>query len=318
LFWFFDGYYYGALSHAIASFSPALTAAALGGAPLISFLLVLGCAALAEAYGAKRQGIKNFFLLPVVVVLLWIGLYLPQTSSSFTASEISKTMAVSVIQGPKESVQSAFGEVVIYPASLKEGIISLTEDMAFGARLSSSYRKRKLYSLSDDRTPAWLSYLGIEKSSYAITPGMQAGANINGVRIGALICSELHQSELARLSASGVPFVLAVGSDAMFPGNLSGDFSLAAARLRAAENATAVVRANVEGPSAIINAGGGLQALLPYGTQGILEGEVPLVSLGKTLYSAVGSVPLYIGAVLVLAVAAGLRYRRFKALGSSG
>lgn len=345
LFWIFDGYYYGALSHAAAALPPVLFAAALGGAPLVSFIIVLGNAALAEALHARQGGLKNFLFLPGLIVFVWGSFYVGEYLQPFAAQEGKEVLAIAVIQDRFESyTPQGPEEVVIYPFSLSGGITTPAEDGAIGEQVArlvststtvvlwqtteeagayydelamwragekSAYRKRTLYALSDDYTPQWLRNLGIEKSPYGIMAGApDNAARINGQEAGALICSELHQSELARATASNTPFIIAVGSDSMFPGSLSGDFSLAAARLRAAENATPLIRANLAGPSAVINADGSLQATLGYGEQGILRGDVSIAPYKKTPYAQFGAGPTYGTALFVVAFASALAFRR--------
>lgn len=342
LFWVFDGYYYGAFSHAVVSFPPALSAASFGGAALVSFLVALTNGALAEAYAAPKR--NGAWASAVLVLAGWGGLFLLSERLVSASGEAT----VTVIQGEFEKYieEASSADLVVFPSARSEGIVSASEDAAEGRRLAqavpsettvllwqtvsegdalydeyalwrggekSNYRKRELYALSDDYTPAWLRAFGIEKSPYGITPGLPENfATLNSVRIGALICSELHQTELARTTAAEAPFIIAAGSDAMFPGPLSGDFSLAAARLRAAENARPVIRGNLEGPSALINADGSVQIELVYGQEGVLRGVVSLVSSGATPYAKTGSTPVFALALLFVgAAAAARRYWRY-------
>jgi apolipoprotein N-acyltransferase len=106
-----------------------------------------------------------------------------------------------------------------------------------------------------------------------------------------------------------MPLVIAVGSDAMFPGPLSGNFALAAARLRAAENGVPVVRGNLEGPSAILGADGSVQAMLSYGETGVLRGVIALQEGSKTLYAKTGSWPVVAFALVMVALATARRFR---------
>ncbi len=171
----------------------------------------------------------------------------------------------------------------------------------------SEYRKRELYALSD-YTPVWAEWLGLRRLPYTITPGEQDNrVEIGGVPVGTLICSELHQVGLARREASRGPFIVAIGSDTMFPGDMGGNWSLAAARYRAAENGVFVLRGNAFGPSAFIKEDGSIQNMLPFGEQGTLVGYVPLQKSHPTIYSRWGAVPL--GFLLVLVVASALLAR---------
>jgi apolipoprotein N-acyltransferase len=93
----------------------------------------------------------------------------------------------------------------------------------------------------------------------------------------------------------------------MFPGPLSGDFSLAAARLRAAENAVPVIRGNILGPSAFIRADGTAESELSYGQQGVLRGTVSLTPHAATPYTNTGSWPVFVLATVIVGIALATR-----------
>jgi apolipoprotein N-acyltransferase len=340
MFWVFDGYYYGALSHAVVALPGALYAASWGGAYLVSLLVVAGNAALAAAYEPATP--KKVLTAAVLLFVGWVAL--SALHYRHPAAPGGPELSVAVIQNSFEEglAEAAGAELVVYPSSLQEEAVTPQGDAANGAWLAgvagsstvllwqtlaengslydeyalwsggekSQYRKRVLYMLSDDYTPAWLRALGVEKSPYAITPGAPGNAaRLRGEPVGALICSEVHQVELARSTASGAPLLIAVGSDAMFPGPLSGDFSLAAARLRAAENGVPIVRGNLEGPSALIDARGSIQAMLRYGEVGTLTGTVVFSGGGATPYAKTGSGPVFALTLLCVAAAILRRYR---------
>jgi apolipoprotein N-acyltransferase len=340
MFWVFDGYYYGALSHAAAALPGVLQAASWGGAYLVSLLVAAGNSALAAAYTPPAP--KRLILAVAFLCAGWGGLSVLHHLQPAGSSD--RMLSVAVIQNNFEKgLEEAGGaELIIYPSSLQERVTTPQDDAANGARLESmagsstvllwqtlaedsalydeyalwsrgeksSYRKQVLYALSDDYTPAWLRALGVEKSAYAITPGALGNrASVAGGPVGSLICSELHQTALARAVAKDMPLVIAVGSDAMFPGPLSGNFALAAARLRAAENGVPVVRGNLEGPSAILGADGSVQAMLSYGETGVLRGVIALQEGSKTLYAKTGSWPVVAFALVMVALATARRFR---------
>jgi apolipoprotein N-acyltransferase len=174
------------------------------------------------------------------------------------------------------SLVSTTTSVAVWNTTIEDGGLRYDEIALWRDGEKSIYRKHALYALSD-YSPWWARMLGLEKNPYALTPGdpsLQAFAG--DIPVGGLICSELHQPRVARREARRSSFLLAVGSDMMFPNDLSGEYSLAAARYRAAENQIFVVRGNILGPSAIINPDGTIQSMLPYGTSGVLYGEVGL------------------------------------------
>ncbi len=167
----------------------------------------------------------------------------------------------------------------------------------------STYTKRVRYPLSD-YAPAWTAPWNLYGHTYAIEAGDPDNQpEVEGVQFGGLICSELHQGDLARREALRSPFIVAVGSDAMFPNDLVGNYSVAAARFRAAENGVALVRATMNGPSAFINADGSIERALGYGKAGILHGALPLIQHAPTPYARWGNWLAYGFLVLVLAFA---------------
>ncbi|TSC68212.1 MAG: Apolipoprotein N-acyltransferase, partial [Parcubacteria group bacterium Gr01-1014_56] len=132
------------------------------------------------------------------------------------------------------------------------------------------------------------------------------------VRVGCLICSELHQSDLAQRESLRSDFLLALGSDSMFPNDLSANFALAAARYRAAENGIPTIRGNIIGPSAVINADGSIQTMLPFSTSGEVRGEIVLGYKTHTQYSYWGlsAVYAFIALSLLYAAFAQVRFPR--------
>ena len=157
-----------------------------------------------------------------------------------------------------------------------------------------SYKKRELYRYSD-YMPAWTKIFNLENHRYTVSSGgEQAPLYIAGQEMSGLICSELHQDELARQTAKDVGVVIAVGSDAMFPGSIGGAYSLATARYAAASNRVPVIRGNIHGPSALIASDGSIIASLPFGKEETLSGKLPIQEERvPTLYAFVGNFLMY-------------------------
>lgn len=192
--------------------------------------------------------------------------------------------------------------VLVWESALRSG--QLFDQYALWQGINeSTYTKRVRYPLSD-YAPAWTAPWGLYGHTYTIEPGDPDNQpSVSGTAFGGLICSELHQSSLVRQEATRSPFIVAIGSDAMFPGDLMGNYSLAAARYRAAENATAIVRGNMNGPSAFINPDGSIQSSLGFGKRGILRGTLPLAMHMRTPYSNWGDFLVWVLAALFLATA---------------
>ncbi len=230
---------------------------------------------------------------------------------------------------------------IIYSGSrpMIEGVVNLVPDAALGAWLKTfaptsttvvlwntaategnlydefnvwrdgteqTYQKHVLYPFSD-YLPPWVRALGFARLPYTLTPGVAGEATINDVRLEGLFCSELQQEGYAREQAAQGDVLLSIGFDAMFPGAFAGDWSLAAARLRAAENGIPVIRSTISGPSGIVNADGSIGETTPYGSEGVMRGAVSVKKIA-TLYRYAGSAPAY---AIMLTTLALVLYRRF-------
>lgn len=366
------GYYPDSLASAAVSLPFALTVAALGGIPLVSFLLAAFSAALGELALAYNKNLHALWPLGVAAVLC---VFVVGFSASRVPQLAAATLAVSVIQTAPTSPFELFlgewhgsafydpllraqlqeaaqgSELVVYPYSVVESDLSATQDVAVGEWLTAFsaastsvvlwnstvrdkklyteyalwqggheqlYQKHVLYAFSD-YTPWWAQLFGVEKSPTSTAAGDSYGPlRVGSLQVGGLACSELHQDSYARAQAAQADVLLAVGVDAFFPGPLIGNYSRTIARYRAAENGEPVVRANLFGPSALIDAHGAVIAELPYGKRGTLRGALPIQKV-LTLYRRLGEWPVYILLLVSLAAALYLRFiSQVKSLGSVG
>ena len=239
--------------------------------------------------------------------------FTPVRGAAYDAASSSRSNPNAVV--PEEAMGAwlagkvAESTTVLLWESVVRGGKLFDEYALWQGNAESTYTKRERYPLSD-YAPAWTAPWNLYGHTYAIEPGDPDNQpEISGVPFGGLICSELHQSALARREALRSPFIVAVGSDAMFPYDLMGNFSLAAARYRAAENGIPVVRANINGPSAFINADGSIQASLGYFKQGILKGSLPLEGKHSTLYARWDNAAAYALIACVLFFALARKYR---------
>ena len=161
-----------------------------------------------------------------------------------------------------------------------------------------TYQKHILHALSD-YTPQWLRSLGLARVPYTLSAGTANTVSVEGIRIGGLACSELHQRGYARAQAVANDVLISVGFDGFFPDGFAARWSLEAARLRAAENGTPLIRAHIFGPSALIRADGSIEEYMPYGAAGILQGNLPARKI-PTLYARAGSLPIYMFIIALL------------------
>lgn len=157
-----------------------------------------------------------------------------------------------------------------------------------GGAVVSEYQKRALFPFMD-YTPAWAARIGLFSTPFDEVAGApENGLTLLGQPLGDLMCSELHDTALARQEARRAPLIIAVGSEAMFLDDVASEFSLKAAQLRAAENDVPVVRGNILGPSGIIDRFGELVTFNPSQQAGVIEAPVALTASRTTLYNLVG------------------------------
>ena len=181
-----------------------------------------------------------------------------------------------------------------------------------GGAVIGEYRKRALFPFLD-YTPAWAKAVGLYTTVFDETSGGGGIVELGDVRLGGLLCSEVNRPYLAREDAKRVRLIIAAGSEAMFKNGLAGDFNLRAARFRAAENNVPVVRADLLGPSALIERDGSVLKVLPYERGGVLFGTFTLTEPVVTLYARWGDAPVW-GMLVGIPVLAALIRRRYGAI----
>lgn len=190
-----------------------------------------------------------------------------------------------------------------------ERFYNVFEYVRHGA-LVSEYVKRELFPFID-YTPRFAQRLGFYTTQIDEAPGADSPLTIAGVPAEAMLCSEIHKQSLAREGAGRARMLISAGSEAIFVDDVASEYSLKAAQFRAAETRLPSVRANLLGPSAIINSDGTVQSRLERGTSGVLSGTLRLQPPQKTLYVRFGELPLIalLLAILLAAVAPRLRAR---------
>lgn len=179
-----------------------------------------------------------------------------------------------------------------------------------GGVLVAEYRKRDLFPFID-YTPQWAQKLGFYTTQIDMTAGESGTVLIGGISASALLCSEIHQQDLSRGDARNSLLLVSSGSEAIFVDGVASEYSLKAAQFRAAESNLPAVRANVLGPSAIINRDGSVVSRLDRGQSGTLRGSIELQAPHITLYSIWGNsgVSVLVFGVLVGAFAVRARTR---------
>ena len=158
-----------------------------------------------------------------------------------------------------------------------------------------------------------LSRLAPGDLDFAPGPGPRTIALPHGWgKVGFQLCYEIIFSGEVVDRADRPDFIFNPSNDAWF-GRWGPPQHLAQARLRAAEEGMAVIRATPTGISAIVAPTGQVLAALPWRRAGIIRGRVP-APIGLTLFARLGNViPLTLG-FLLLAIAIALgRRRRYSA-----
>lgn len=176
--------------------------------------------------------------------------------------------------------------------------------------LVSEYRKRDIFPFID-YTPQWAQRLGFYTTQIDMTAGDGGALTIAGAPAGAMLCSEIHQQELARGDSKAAYVLISAGSEAIFVDGVASEYSLKAAQFRAAENDIPALRANVLGPSAIIARDGSIVSRLNRGESGVLRGTLHLQKPHPTLYNRFGNglITLLVLVILCGSFAARMRAR---------
>jgi len=132
-------------------------------------------------------------------------------------------------------------------------------------------------------------------------------------RVGFQLCYEIIFSGHVVDENRRPDFVFNPSNDAWF-GRWGPPQHLAQARLRAAEEATPVIRSTPTGISAIIDAHGEVVKELPWRKPGIIDGVVPPAAVGPTLFARFGNlIPLILALAFIgcaIALGRSERYRR--------
>ena len=158
----------------------------------------------------------------------------------------------------------------------------------------------------------FLARFGLEAFSAKHGFGYSPGPGARLVDMGSLgkvlplICYEAIFPQDVAAAPERPEWMLQITNDAWF-GEISGPYQhLAQARLRAVEQGLPMVRVANTGVSAVINARGEVEALLPLGEAGYLDADLP-PSLPPTFYAITGDLPVLV--VLVLLFGGSLMHR---------
>jgi apolipoprotein N-acyltransferase len=111
------------------------------------------------------------------------------------------------------------------------------------------------------------------------SPGAQLVTHkVKGAKVGSIICYEIINDGLVREMAKNSNFLIVQTNSATFSGSAEGEQQLAITRLRAMESKRNIVSISTTGPSAVIDARGGVLSKLQDGEVGSLAAIVPLTT----------------------------------------
>ena len=172
-------------------------------------------------------------------------------------------------------------------------------------RTGQRYGKRHLVPLGEYTPfPNWLSplYQQTQISMNDLKPSEDRPLiQVHDYWVGTTICYESIFPEITRLAFPGAAYLVNVSNDA-WSGDTRGPWQhFEANRVRASETARDLLRAASSGVTAIIDAKGSVQAIVPQFEQVILEGEVQ-PRKGVTPYARFGEWPFVMLSALVLAL----------------
>ena len=165
-----------------------------------------------------------------------------------------------------------------------------------------AYQKRELSPFLN-YTPAWARALGMRTTIFDAQSGAKdQRVTAAGAPAAAAICSEIYAPDIVRADAARSSYLISVGTESIV-GNAARVFSLKAAQFRAAENNIPVIRANILGPSAIIDRKGSVTAFAPSEKETVLRGTLEVTEPAVTPFSRLGNTPLIAGICFIFAAA---------------
>jgi len=156
-----------------------------------------------------------------------------------------------------------------------------------------------------------IGFFDLPMSSMVSGPLQQNALIAQGYRFAPAICYEIAYPIFVQTMSKEAEFILTVSNDAWFGKSIGPAQHLQIAQFRALENGKYVLRATNTGFTAIIGPQGELNAVSPQFQSNILTGTITVMA-GQTPWSTWGPWPVFIGLVIALGAAFGLRLRRKK------
>jgi len=150
---------------------------------------------------------------------------------------------------------------------------------------------------------AWLRLMSLPYDDFTAGSSRQALLSAAGQKLGLTICYEdaFGSQQLKVLRQAAV--LINVTNDAWFGDSTARHQHLQIARMRALEAGRFLIRAANDGITAVIDPRGKIVAQLPQFQEGVLRASVQPMT-GLTPYARFGNVPVLVGALSLLAIAA--------------
>ncbi len=164
---------------------------------------------------------------------------------------------------------------ITWATALRHGLFINEIEYWRNGKIIGTYAKRKPFPFLD-YTPEWAQRLGIYSMPLDIAASTSTKpVQIDGVRAGGLICSEITNSTVAMKNAQNAQILFSAGSDELFNSNVvSGEFDVMSAQFRAVETGLPVIRGDRFGPSVFVNKNGYIIKEMSQNKRGILFGRV--------------------------------------------
>ncbi len=168
------------------------------------------------------------------------------------------------------------------------------------------YKKQRLVPFGEYIPLQGLLNILPNLGNHQVIGNSQGSANqppllVHNTQVGAAICYEVAYPKTTRLNAKNSDFLLTVSNDAWFGTSAGPHQHLQMVRMRSLENGKWFVRATNNGISALIDDKGQLVQTIPQFRQGVLQGEVILMS-GTTPYGRFGDYPILALIAVLLAL----------------
>ena len=170
---------------------------------------------------------------------------------------------------------------------------------------TGEYRKQRLvpfgeYVPLEQLLRGAIAFFDLPMSAFKAGPKNQTPIHIgNGIQIATAICYEIVYPDLVAENTRVANILLTVSNDTWFGRSIGPHQHLQMAQMRALENGKPLIRATNDGFTALINAKGKVQKIIPRFESGILEGWVT-PRIGETPYAKRGSIPVIILSLFVL------------------